>query len=273
MTQWSVDRPQTIELGQVEKVKVRLIGGHVDVVGSEGPARLEVSAIEGPPLEVRLEGSTLELTYDDLSWRGLLSWKRGVRRNVTMSLAVPASCPVELGVVSASAVVAGMAGPASVKSVSGGVTLDGLGGPMDGQTVSGDLETRGLGGPLRFKTVSGDLTVIDGASGIVRATTVSGDITVDLVVPDDALRRDVGLDVDSVSGDVTVRLPDDADVQVDVKTTTGDLDSAFDGLHRERRPGSARLEGTLGRGGGKVTARTVSGDVALLRRSRPQVSA
>ena len=98
-----------------------------------------------------------------------------------MSVSVPADCPVELGVVSADAVVSGIvADRTAVKSVSGDVTLDGVRSDITAQTVSGDLETRQLLGTLRFTTVSGDLTVVNGASDAVKAETVSGDLTLDL---------------------------------------------------------------------------------------------
>jgi len=261
MERWTVDRPAAIELGDVDMVRVRLVAGHVDVMGTDGPVRLEVHSVEGRPLDVRLESGELTVAYDELTWQGLLSWLHADRRSARISLAVPRRCPVELGVVSASAVVSGIAGPTSVRSVSGEVTLDGLAEAIDAQTVSGDLETRRLAGELRFQTVSGDLTVAEGISGALRAKTVSGNLTVDLdLAPDGELR------LDSVSGDVTVRLPADAGLEVDVKSTSGDLGSAFAGLHHERRPGRVSLEGTVGDGRGRLRTRTVSGDVAVLRR-------
>ena len=112
------------------------------------------------------------------------------------------------------------------------MTLDGVDADISAQTVSGDLETRHLDGKLRFTTVSGDLTVVDGSSAQVKAETVSGDVTLDLDVPAGAR-----LDLNSVSGDVTLRLPESAGLQVEVKTMSGSLDSAFDGVTRDGKPG------------------------------------
>jgi Toastrack DUF4097 len=257
-----IDRPGTLEIGGeavVRRVRVRLVDGHIDVVAGTGPARLEVTSLEGPPLVAHLEGGDLTVSYDDLSWSRLLDWVRHGRRRVTASLSVPADCSVELGVVSASAVVAGLRDVCSVRAVSGDVTLDNLGSSVDAQTVSGDLESRSLRGSLRFTTVSGDLTVVDGVSDSVRAKTVSGDVALDLDLTGPGYAE-----VDSVSGDVTVRVPATTGVQVDVVSTTGALDSAFPGLRRESRPGRGRLEGTIGDGAARLRVRTVSGDVALL---------
>lgn len=257
-----IDRPGTLEIGvgdEMRHVRVRLVEGHIDVVAGTGPARLEVTAIDGPPLVVHLEGGELTVSYDDLSWSRLLDWVRRGRRRVTASLSIPADCSVELGVVSASAVVAGQRGVCSVRAVSGDVTLDNLGSSVEAQTVSGDLESRSLRGALRFTTVSGDLTVVDGVSSSVRAKTVSGDVALDLDLTNAGYAE-----IDSVSGDVTVRVPSTSGVQVDVVSTSGALDSAFPGLHRESRPGRGRLEGAIGDGASRLRVRTVSGDVALL---------
>ena len=262
MDRWTVQEPTLIDLDPVDRVKVRIVSGHVEVIGGDGPPRLEVSAIEGAPLYVSMDDGVLEVSYEDLSWRGVLDWLRQDRRRAVVSIAVPRECEVELGVVSASALAAGVLGRTAVKSVSGDIVLDGVGSPVTAHTVSGDVESRGLQGELDFKTVSGDLTVVNASSSTVRAKSVSGDVTLDLHEVGEG-----GIELDSVSGDVTLRLPGNADLAVDVRSTSGKLGSSFDELEHDRKPGARRLEGTLGDGAGHLRARTVSGDVALLRRS------
>jgi hypothetical protein len=269
MTEWILDSPQTIELdGPVLSVRVRIVAGQVDVVGTDGPARIEVIQLQGPPLEVRFAGGEVVVTYPDLSWpdrslQGILEWLLpGPKRRAVLSIAVPATAPVDLGVVSAGALVTGMSGRTTVRSVSGEIVLDDCtGDQIEAQTVSGALGGRGLRHGLSFSTVSGDLTLVDGSSDRIAARGVSGDVTLDLA-------QDKGSDIriDTVSGAVTIRLPDSPDLVVDAKTTSGHLDAAFDELHSERSPGRGRLTGTLGSGSGRLSARTVSGNVALLRR-------
>lgn len=274
MAQWRIDTPQSLDLTGVRRLNVRLVAGSVDVVGngssdgSEGSdgvadAHLEVSQLEGPLL-VTLEGDTLTVAHERLTWGGLFDWVGNRKASAAVSLSVPPDCPVELGVVSADAVVSGIAADTKVKSVSGNVTLDGVRADISSQTVSGDLETRQLAGRLRFTTVSGDLTVVQGASTQVTAETVSGDITLDLDVPSGGR-----LDLKSVSGDVTLRLPGSVALQVEAKTMSGSLDSAFAGVSTERRPGKSAMRGQIGAGDGFLQAKTVSGDVALLRRGTP----
>ena len=111
---------------------------------------------------------------------------------------------------------------------------------------------------------------MEGRPSSLRAKNISGDITLDLSA-DPATAADasglVNIDVTTVSGDVTVRVPGDADLEVDVTSTTGDVSSAFGDLALSTRPGAHRLHGRLGRGAGALRGRTVSGRVALLSRS------
>jgi len=268
VTQWRIDTPQSIDLEGVRRLNVRMVAGSIDVVGSSeaagtGAAHVEVSQLEGA-ITVTLEGDTLTIAHERLTWGGLLDWVGNHKARAVISVSVPDVCPIELGVVSADAVVSGITGDTKVKSVSGDVTLDGLNADISAQTVSGDLETRHLEGKLHFTTVSGDLTVVAGSTSQVKAETVSGDMTLDLDVPPGAR-----LDLSSVSGDVTLRLPESASLQVDAKTLSGSLDSAFSGVTRDGKPGRSTLRGNVGSGDGFLQAKTVSGDVTLLRRANP----
>ncbi len=265
--QWRVEKPQSIDLEGVQRLQVRMVAGSVDVVGrtedaESGAAQVEVSEVKGP-LIVTLEEGVLTVAHERLTWGGLLDWPGNRKATAVISISVPATCPIELGVVSADAVVSGISAErTAVKSVSGSITLDGVRSDITAQSVSGDLETRQLAGALRFTTVSGDLTVVDGSSDTVKAETVSGDLTLDL-----HLQPGGRIDVSSVSGDVTVRMPETTGVQVDFTTMSGSLDSAFDGVSSVRKPGKSKLHGQVGSGDGRLSAKTVSGDVTLLRRA------
>jgi hypothetical protein len=266
MAQWTVERPTVIDIDEaVERLDVRLVAGHVDVVAIDdaGKARVEVTQVEDEPLIVSVEAGVLTIRHERVSWDGILGWlRRSVeRRRAVVAVAVPVTSAARIGVVSASAVVAGIDGPVTVRCVSGDIVLDEVRGQVEAESVSGDIEGRGLGGRLTFRTVSGGLTVVDGRSGSVTAKTVSGDVALDLHPP-----RDADIDVTTVSGDVTVRLPGDAGLRVEVASTSGDLASAFDGLEVDKKPGTNKLSGSVGDGAGALHGRTVSGRIALLSR-------
>ncbi|MFF8844634.1 DUF4097 domain-containing protein [Streptomyces sp. NPDC015127] len=265
-TTWDVAEPKKLTFDEpVTTLNVRIVNGTVNVVGTdEGSTRLEVSEIEGPPLVVTRNGSTLTVAYPDLPWKGFLKWfdSKGRHRSAVVSLAVPAEATVEVGVVGANAVVSGIRGPAVVRGVTGDTTLVGLSGAVRADTVSGNLEAQSLSGDLRYHSVSGDLTVIAGSGRSVRADSVSGDMVVDIHA--DGRPTDIALT--TVSGEVAIRLPHPADARVEANTASGAVSNAFEDLRVEGQWGAKQITGTLGAGTGRLKATTVSGSIALLRR-------
>ncbi|TMR92491.1 DUF4097 family beta strand repeat-containing protein [Nonomuraea basaltis] len=263
MQQWTIESPEQLTFGPVESLDVRIVAGRLDVLASEGPPTLEVAEIEtASPLMVAYDEDTGELSvaYKDLTWDGLLGWLRRDRRRTVLTITVPKSCRVNAGVVSAPAVVAGFERATQVRSVSAEIVLDGVSGDVSATTVSGAVESRAMDGDLAFKSVSGDLTVADGKPRRLKANTVSGRITADL-----ALRPTGHVTLNSVSGDILVRLPENVDTDVSVRSTSGRLVSTFDELSNTSGPGTKSLSGRLGGGMASLSAITVSGEVALLK--------
>ncbi len=262
MSQWKIDTPTTMEFDDVTALRVRLVGGSVAVLAAEGTSSLEVSSLEGDPLQVTFENGLLTIAHENLSWEGLLKWLRPQRHAATVTVSVPRKCPAQVGVVNAAAVVSGIGSRTSVKSVSGGITLDGVAGEVDANTVSGPLEAQGINGRLNFSTVSGDLTLADGWLERLDANAVSGDVTADVDL--DPLG---GVNVTTVSGEVVLRLPAEADAQVNLHSVSGDVRSEFAELKRSSAPASRSVSGSLGAGSGHVSVTTMSGRVMLLRRA------
>lgn len=263
MQRWTIDGPRRLTFGSVNTLDVRIVAGRLDVLASDGPPTLEVSEFDSAsPLVVTYDEETGELSvaYKDLTWDGLLGWLRRDRRRTVATLAVPRHCAVSAGVVSAPAVVAGFENRTQVKSVSGEIVLDGVSGEVSATTVSGDVESRAMAGDLSFRSVSGDLTVAHGEPRRLRANTVSGRVTADL-----RLKPTGYVTLTTVSGAVLVRLPEDVEADVTVRSTAGRLVSAFGELAGTGEPGARSLSGRLGGGMASLTATTVSGDVTLLK--------
>ncbi|GAA2417638.1 DUF4097 family beta strand repeat-containing protein [Streptomyces pulveraceus] len=263
---WAIAEPQKLTFDDpVTSLNVRVVGGTVNVVGTEEPtARLEVSAIEGSPLAVTLDGGTLTVAYEDLPWQNFLKWfdREGWHRSAVVSLAVPAGSAVAVGVVGAGAVVSGIRGRTDVRGVTGDTTLVGLAGPVLADTVSGSVEAQSVTGELRFHSVSGDLTVVEGAGASVRAESVSGDMVLDL----NPNGKPTDIRLTTVSGEVAIRLPHPADARVEANTASGSVSNGFEDLRVSGQWGAKKITGTLGAGTGKLRATTVSGSIALLRR-------
>ncbi|PYC68155.1 hypothetical protein C7C46_29485 [Streptomyces tateyamensis] len=278
MNEWTVSNPDTLTFdGPVSTAQLWLVGGVVNVVAAEGPARLEVTELEGEPLQVTLTDGVLTVTYPDLNWssfgenlKSLDSVKSFVgslrrKRKAVVSLTVPADVRVKLGAVSADATVSGVHGGTTVHQVSGSTTLVGLDGRTEANSVSGDVDAQSLAGDLTVKTVSGGLTVVAGTPAKLRANSVGGAVTLDL-----AGRTPADIKINTVSGDVAVRLPQPADTRVEAGSTNGQFHSSFEELTVGGTWGAKRLTGTLGAGTGKLAVATVSGAISVLRRPEPE---
>ncbi|MEU6759023.1 hypothetical protein [Streptomyces sp. NPDC046685] len=286
---WQVAGPQKLTFEEpLTELRVRVVSGTVNVVAAEdGPARLEVTEVDGPPLHVVQDDGVLTVSYEDLPWngsQGLKEWieakpwkawsgssarRKAWERSAAITLTVPAATRVQVATVDAAAFVSGIGGGTDVNGVSGDATLVGLSGRVKAHTVSGSVEAQSVTGELGFHSISGGLTLVDGAGVSVRADSVSGDMLIDLNLnPDDdgAAPRPVDIALNSVSGQVAIRLPHPADARVEANTATGGVSNAFEDLRVSGQLGAKRITGTLGSGTGTLRATTVSGGIALLRR-------
>ncbi|GAA1087319.1 MULTISPECIES: DUF4097 family beta strand repeat-containing protein [Kitasatospora] len=274
MSEWTVEQPDRITIDEpVEALHVRIMSGAVNVVAAEGPARLEVTELEGEPLNVDLTDGVLTVAYKDFDWNELSETVKSVqsvkaflsslrrKRRAVVSLAVPAGTEVKIGSASADTTVSGVTGPVAVHGASGATTLVGLSGRIQANTVSGDVDAQSVSGELRVKSVSGQLTVVAGTADKVQAKTVSGAVTLDLDV-----QTPTDITVTTVSGPVGVRLPSVADAKVEAGTTTGDVTSTFAELTVAGSWGAKRLSGQLGSGTGRLQVTTVSGAITVLHR-------
>jgi hypothetical protein len=218
---WTVTGPQTIDVDGVTHLKVGIVRGRFDIVTHDDAAvRIEVSEVHGDPLAVSLNGGRLEIRHQ---LHGPQGWFKNLMdsvnnnsssNTVVISIAVPAGTEVEAGTVSGDGLVSGVHGRTRLSTVTGSVLADGTTGDLHVNTVSGEVIARNHSGVLTAKSVSGEVT----ASGLfsnIRANTVSGDMSFDL----HGFTQDFG--ANSVSGDLTVRVPHDVGVDIVAQSASG----------------------------------------------------
>lgn len=262
MASWTIDAPTRLDFEDVTALDVRLATGSVAVLATEDKPSLIISELTGRPLLVSDSDGTLTVSYESLNWESLFKFVKPRRDRAVVTITVPMSCPVQLGVLSASAVVSGMRSGASVRALSGDITLDGVTGETTAETMSGEVAVCDCDGTIRLKSMSGGLTLAGGRLDSLEADTMSGQVTADV-----ALTPVGSVHVSTMTGDVTLRLPSDSDAQVRLKSASGAVHSDFSSLRTVKAPASHTVSGNVGAGTGHVSVTTISGSVALLRRS------
>lgn len=262
MSRWTIDEPTTLDFDGVVALKATLITGSINVLAGGDKPSIEISTVEGPPLTVTHEAGMLTVSHEKLL-EGVLSWIRTQRVKAVVTVTVPRDCPVTLNLVSADAVVTGLAARASVKSGAGNVTLDGVTGDIDVNTVAGAIEAQGVDGKVSFTSVSGDLSLAGGTVERLAARSASGRVTADV-----DLAKDGSIDVNTVAGEVTLRIPENAGASVNLSSTTGRIETSFDLPHQDR-PVNRSVSGTIGDGSGRVSVTSVANSVTLLSRPEP----
>ncbi|AEI12839.1 DUF4097 family beta strand repeat-containing protein [Cellulomonas gilvus] len=259
---WVVAGPQIIEVERVDRLRVQLVGGRVDVVAHDEPvARIEVHSVDGRPLEIGLSDGELRVGYSfTLSgWDGFVERFRNFmdKDRADVHIAIPRSAAAKLGTVSADGLLVGVAEDSSVSTVSGSLVTDGTRGRLSVNTVNGEVVVRDHGGSLKANSVSGEVAA-SGELSLVQANTVSGALSLDVTTGTSSITAS------TVSGDVTVRLPAGRGVHVKAQSVSGRL--VVDGEEfKGSSPGGRKVDMSTGDGACYVSANTVSGHVTVLR--------
>ncbi|KKJ99263.1 DUF4097 family beta strand repeat-containing protein [Micromonospora sp. HK10] len=267
MASWTVDSPQQLTLDEpVTRLDVRLVSGRLNVVGADGPARVDITRVSRRPILVELRDGRLTVRHPrPARWPGVLWWlgQLGRRFRAEVSIAVPADVLADLHLIDGSLVASGLRRDTRVDVVSGQVTLMGLRGLTQAKVTSGPVEALGVHGDLNLETVSGELILADSAPERVRAHAVSGSITCDLDNPQGSEIR-----LSAISGSITVRVREDSDLSVHLHTTSGRITSGFPQVSAGQHGFGAVQDshGVLGGGAGKLWASAISGSIALLAR-------
>lgn len=255
---------RVIDIESVSKLKVGLVGGQIDVIAHDEPGiRIEVHAVTIKDLRIEATGDTIEIDHPQLRWDNFLEVFRNFGAGgpkAEISVAVPRNIALNLGVVSASALVAGLESDVRLNTVSGDIIVDGLAGDLQVNAVSGDVQAHQLVGALSANSVSGDVAV----TGTIRKATVdtvSGSVMLDATGP----IHQIGLN--TVNGNATVRLDQSLPANYVARSVSGRVQ--VDGVVRSGS-GPTNFTGSTGELSGSfadIRTNTVSGDVTVLRRS------
>ena len=195
---------------------------------------------------------------------------------------VPVKSGIAVNTVNADIVVQKVDGAQRLQSVSADISTEAGSEDVECKTVSGDIEVAGTGrrSLLTITTVSGDARV-QRVGGEVNANTVSGNV--DLNLGDTTRSRlrstsgdlslygklvgEARLDVESISGDVRIKLSQPIGAEFELSSFNGEISNCF-GPKAQRTdeyvPGR-ELRFREGNGTGRVRVKTLNGDINLCR--------
>jgi Toastrack DUF4097 len=268
MEKWIIHPGETrvIDIETVRTLKVGLIGGQIDVIAHDEPgARIEVHGVTIKDLRIEVTGDHVEIDHPQLRWDNFLEVFRNFGSSgpkAEISVAVPRSVALTLGVVSASALVSGIRADARLNTVSGDIIVDGLSGSLTVNAVSGDVQIRELVGQLAANSVSGDVA----ATGSLRKATID---TVSGAMLVDSTGEVQSVSLNTVSGSASIRLDEGYPANFAIRSVSGKVQ--VDGVKRSGMGTgiTTNFAGSVGELAGAfadVRANSVSGAVTVLRR-------
>jgi hypothetical protein len=218
-------------------IEVRDLNGSIHVSAASG-GKTEVNATKswrrGDPKDVRFEvtklakgGVLICALWGESSCdeRGYHSEDHGWRRGDDVAVEFTVRVPAGVKV--------------NVGTVNGSVDVDGAGGEVVASTVNGGIDASTSVGPVNATTVNGD----------IRATMR-------------ALAGDADMRFATVNGNVVVTLPADFDADVEMSTVNGHFRSDYPVTVRGTID-PHHLRATIGKGGRRLTFRTVNGNLEL----------
>ena len=121
---------RVIDIENVSRLKIGLVGGQVDVIAHDEPGiRIEVHGVTIKDLRIESHDGEVEIDHPQLGWDNFLEVFRNFGSGgpkAEVSVAVPRSIALNLGVVSAGALVSGIRNDARLNTVSGDIIVDTL---------------------------------------------------------------------------------------------------------------------------------------------------
>jgi hypothetical protein len=178
--------------------------------------------------------------------------------------------PVDAGAGSGHVRIGRTSNEVEVSIGSGDIEVEGAGGNLIARAGSGSIRAASVAGAVSARTGSGDVEIVQTAQGGVDVTTGSGDVFLSGARGPVRIRAASGDVVaqgqpagtwilGASSGDVTVRVPETASFDIDVRTASGEIRTDYS--LSESSFTRHRLQGRVRGGGPLVEVRTSSGSV------------
>jgi hypothetical protein len=249
-------------------LSVNNFGGAIIVRGwTQNSVKVHAEHSRRGRIEVSIVGSTVTVK----------TGSRGAPTVVDMEITVPQAMALNLGGTYAEITVEGVTGPIraetvdgeinvrggrgniTLSSVQGSVTLADASGRIELTSVNEDIDVDNVTGEIKIEATNGEVTMSRIRSSSVEAATINGDVVYDGTINDGG-----SYSFTSHNGDITVTIPEKANVTITGATANGDIDASFP-LPLTSTAGKRRWNFKLGTGSARLEVESFQGDIELRR--------
>jgi DUF4097 and DUF4098 domain-containing protein YvlB len=262
------DTDTTVAVRQGQRLDVSDFGGTV-VIKSWRQSSIRVRATHGSRDHVTISTGGQTVSIGASSRHGPATVDYEILAPAWMPIAVSGTPSAEVTIegseaeisvetVEGAVTVVGGRGNIALKSVEGDVSLTGASGHIELNSVDGSISVKDCSGDISANTVDGEISLLDIESADVDASTVDGGIEYDGTITDGGRYR-----LSSHDGDVSVSIPERANVTISVATFSGDFDSCFPVTITGKT--KHRFTFTLGTGTARLELESFDGSIRLCR--------
>lgn len=244
---------EVVYLSQSQVIILEIESGQVTIIGGRSDGTMQINGQLMDPQRVaffvKSSNEQVEVTtpVQRRPFSGFSS------PPVVLAVEVPDGYSVHVKSFDAAVTVRDFRGDLQISSVSGDLLAENVAGTIALVSGRGDITIKNATGQLRVLGEHGVLN-LENVSGIIGSSTIMGTIRyLSRPMPGDTIRIEVD------HGPVEIFLPSDSNLDVEIRSTSGELVCMVPGL---RSTGPSCL-GTVGSGGASMTVRTVSGRVTL----------
>lgn len=231
--------------------------------------------LEAIEIDITAKEDSLDIDTD-FPWWDKLDPTSSVE--VDYELWVPPSAKVSAQSVSGGIQIVERENDVWAKTISGTLEIESIVGDVEAKTTSGVIEIRDVEGKsIVADSTSGKVTLVK-VKGIIEAHSVSGRVKIEgskgaaksirttsggiWVELQEVTEGVSSMLLTSISGDVTLILPENISADIEAKTTSGRIRSEFK-VMVEGEIEKRSLRGSIGEGGITITLKTTSGDISL----------
>ena len=183
------------------------------------------------------------------------SWFSNVR--MRWEIDVPENFDIDLKTSGGDVVVVDLNGNAVAKTSGGNVEFENVSGEIKAKTSGGNVRLIDITGNIDASTSGGDIK-IESSIGKISAKTSGGNVSLDYT------GENMGIELGTSGGNVTVTIPDNFKAELYLKTSGGDIECNIEARIKEFRDN--KFVGSMNGGGPELTAKTSGGDIRVYTR-------